>query len=136
MVISVLMLTVPKLTKTGLKRILESAVIRIVCNDQTLSVLAETLLSTSSFHDLCITDILCGLLLNNLVWHHKRESGVPLNAVKNLPLDQYLVYLKEHPEELQSHPPEQEETLFTNKEVLNELKHYAEYANAIYGVSL
>lgn len=136
MIASVLLLTVPKLTKTGLKRILESTLIRIVYNDQTLNLLAETLLSTSSFQDLCISDIMCGLLLNNIVWHHKRESGVPLDAVKNLSLAEYLDYLKQHPEELQNQQPTEEETLFTNKEVLNELKHYAEYANAIYGLSL
>lgn len=136
MIASVLLLTVPKLTKTGLKRILESTLIRIVYNDQTLNLLAETLLSTSSFQDLCISDIMCGLLLNNIVWHHKRESGVPLNAVKNLSLAEYLDYLKKHSEELQNQQPTEEETLFTNKEVLNELKHYAEYANAIYGLSL
>lgn len=133
---AVLLLTVPTFTKTGLKRILESAMIRIIFNDQTLTMLVETLLSTSSFQDLCITDIMCGLLLSNIVWHHKRESGVPLNRVKNLSLDQYLAFLKEHPEEPQSQQPKQEETLFTDVKVLNDLRHYAEYADAVYGLSL
>ena len=130
---STIVLSAPRLTKTGLKQMLESTIVRIACNDKMLSLLAETLLGNSSFRDLSISDIASGLLLNNIVWHHKHESGVDLKKVKNLRTQEYLKYLGLHPDDVNS---KEEMTAFTDKDVLCLMQHYATYANAIYGVSL
>ena len=82
---------------------------------------------------LSYSDVACGVTLNTIIWHHKRDSGYDLEVVKNMCVHEYLEYIRTHPKPLARHPTPQ---LTISEKTKNELIHYVEYANAIYGVTL
>ena len=86
----------------------------------------EGITRLSSYRDLSYSDVACGVTLNTIIWHHKRDSGYDLEVVKNMCVHEYLEYIRTHPKPL----------LTISEKTKNELIHYVEYANAIYGVTL
>ena len=93
----------------------------------------EGITRLSSYLDLSYSDVACGVTLNTIIWHHKRDSGYDLEVVKNMCVHEYLEYIRTHPKPLARHPTPQ---LTISEKTKNELIHYVEYANAIYGVTL
>ncbi|KNB41964.1 hypothetical protein JH06_4633 [Blastocystis sp. subtype 4] len=92
----------------------------------------EGITRLSSYRDLSYSDVACGVTLNTIIWHHKRDSGYDLEVVKNMCVHEYLEYIRTHPKPLARHPTPQ---LTISEKTKNELIHYVEYANAIYGVT-
>ena len=93
----------------------------------------EGITRLSSYRDLSYSDVACGVALNTIIWHHKRDSGYDLEVVKNMRVHEYLEYIQTHPKPIRK--PQSPQLTITEK-TKNELLHYVEYANAIYGVTL
>ena len=109
----------------------------------------------TTLHDLSISDIMCGMYLNNLVWHHRHKSDYPFDDVHHLRVDEYLAYHSLHKNEYKMHtssPPAtianednseegwKEESLQPtfemSEQTREELLYFVKYANAIYGLAL
>ena len=105
----------------------------------------------TTLHDLSISDIMCGIYLNNLVWHHRHKSDYPFDDVHHLRVDEYLAYQSLHKHEKKVLTPSstnednsegewKEECLQSTFEMSDqkreELLYFVKYANAIYGLAL
>ena len=105
----------------------------------------------TTLHDLSISDIMCGIYLNNLVWHHRHNSGYPFDDVHHLRVDEYLAYHSLHKHEKKmltsssTYEDNSEEewkeerlqsTFEMSEQTREELLYFVKYANALYGLAL
>ena len=105
----------------------------------------------TTLHNLSLSDIMCGIYLNNLVWHHRHNSDYLFDDVHNLRVDEYLAYhsLHKHEQKMlassstnENHSEEEwkeeslQSTFEMSEQTREELLYYVKYANAIYGLAL
>ena len=92
----------PKPSETRTRRILKFCCCCIIKDDEVIDSLVSTIMRFPSFNAFSFTDIIAGLIMNNLVYHEKKkvisslvDSSEKLQ-VKTMRVHEYLNYLRKH----------------------------------------
>ena len=105
-IISLLFFLSPKRTEKRVKEILHCFCCCIIRNDELIDSLVSSIMSLPSFDAYSMTDVIAGLHMTNLVYHHKsrviNQIADPEERllVKCMRVHEYLTYLHQHADQL------------------------------------
>ena len=105
-IISLLFFLSPKRTEKRVKEVLHCFCCCIIRNDELIDSLVSGIMSLPSFDAYSMTDVIAGLHMTNLVYHHKsrviNQIADPEERllVKCMRVHEYLTYLHQHADQL------------------------------------